>query len=118
MRHWFTTGMLAVGIASASLATTAQAADEVPTEPIEIAVHTSPGGGTDTTARMVALSTQEQLDQNVFVQNKKGGGGGGRGGGGARGGGARRGGGGGRQGGGGGARGNQFRSRSRSAGEI
>ncbi|GHB11496.1 Bug family tripartite tricarboxylate transporter substrate binding protein [Modicisalibacter luteus] len=75
MRHWFTTGILAVGITSASLASLVQAADDFPTEPIEIAVHTSPGGGTDTTARMVALSTQEQLDSNVFVQNKKGGGG-------------------------------------------
>ncbi|QFU02888.1 Tripartite tricarboxylate transporter family receptor [Halomonas sp. THAF5a] len=75
MPHWFTTGMLAVGMTSASLASIAQAADDFPTEPVEIAVHTSPGGGTDTTARMVALSTQEQLDHNVFVQNKKGGGG-------------------------------------------
>nr|WP_300314653.1 tripartite tricarboxylate transporter substrate binding protein [Halomonas sp.] len=55
-------------------ASTALAAD-FPSDPIEIAVHTSPGGGTDTTARMVALVTQEQLDSNVFVQNRKGGGG-------------------------------------------
>merc|ERR1719210_496446 len=63
--------------------------------------------------------TQDKIDMSlddIIAKNKKGGGGGGRGGGGARGGGARRGGGGGRQGGGGGARGNQFRSRSRSAG--
>merc|ERR1719189_3529395 len=63
--------------------------------------------------------TQDKIDMSlddIIAKNKKGGGGGGRGGGGGgRGGGARRGGGG-RQGGGGGARGNQFRSRSRSAG--
>ncbi|MAR73212.1 MULTISPECIES: tripartite tricarboxylate transporter substrate binding protein [unclassified Halomonas] len=78
MRHWFTIRMLAVGIATSPLAmlsASALAADDFPVDPIEIAVHTSPGGGTDTTARMVALSTQEQLDSNVFVQNKKGGGG-------------------------------------------
>ena len=65
--------------------------------------------------------TQDKIDMSlddIIAKNKKGGGGGGRGGGGGgRGGGARRGGGG-RQGGGGGARGNQFRSRSRSAGEL
>ncbi|MBY6031276.1 tripartite tricarboxylate transporter substrate binding protein [Halomonas sp. DP8Y7-1] len=66
--------MLAMGVAVSPLSA-ALAADDFPINPIEIAVHTSPGGGTDTTARMVALSTQEQFDSNVFVQNKKGGGG-------------------------------------------
>lgn len=75
MHHWISSGFLgASAIVLATIAPLGHAKD-FPLDPIEIAVHTSPGGGTDTTARMVALSTQEQLDSNVFVQNKKGGGG-------------------------------------------
>ncbi|WP_157958341.1 Bug family tripartite tricarboxylate transporter substrate binding protein [Salinicola lusitanus] len=63
-------------LATAALAFSATSgADDFPSEPIEIVVHTSPGGGTDTTARIVALATQAQLGTNVYVQNKKGGGG-------------------------------------------
>lgn len=69
-------GYVITSVTTAILSVSASAlAADFPSEPIEIAVHTSPGGGTDTTARMVALTTQEQLDSNVFVQNRKGGGG-------------------------------------------
>lgn len=76
MRHWMKSSLLMAGLATAALGcNVASAADDFPSEPIEIVVHTSPGGGTDTTARIMALVTQEQLDTNVYVQNKKGGGG-------------------------------------------
>ncbi|WP_413616112.1 tripartite tricarboxylate transporter substrate binding protein [Halomonas cupida] len=72
MKHGYIIASVTTAILSVSASTLAA---DFPSEPIEIAVHTSPGGGTDTTARMVALTTQEQLDSNVFVQNRKGGGG-------------------------------------------
>ncbi|KFF49434.1 hypothetical protein GY26_08155 [Gammaproteobacteria bacterium MFB021] len=76
MRHWMKSGLLMTSLATAALAFSATSgADDFPSEPIEIVVHTSPGGGTDTTARIVALATQAQLGTNVYVQNKKGGGG-------------------------------------------
>lgn len=76
MSRWKRSSLLAAAVAGAALSTgMATAAEDFPSEPIEISVHTSPGGGTDTTARIVALVTGEALDSNVFVQNRAGGGG-------------------------------------------
>lgn len=54
---------------------TAKAQDDYPTRPIELWVGYSPGGGTDTHARILAPFLQEELGQPVVVVNKAGAGG-------------------------------------------
>jgi len=61
-------------VAALSLMHSAAAlAEDFPSHPIEVVTHTSPGGGTDTTARLTALVMQKELGTNVVVLNKKGG---------------------------------------------
>ncbi len=50
-------------------------AQDFPSRPIEVVIHTSAGGGTDTTARMMAAGMQAALGSNVSVIQKTGGGG-------------------------------------------
>jgi putative tricarboxylic transport membrane protein len=50
-------------------------AQKFPSKPIEVVIHTSAGGGTDTTARMMAAGMQAILGSNVSVIQKTGGGG-------------------------------------------
>jgi tripartite-type tricarboxylate transporter receptor subunit TctC len=46
-----------------------------PTQPIKLVVPFSPGGGTDTFARVVSGGMQSSLEQNIIVENKPGAGG-------------------------------------------
>jgi len=62
--------MLAVAIASAATAVTAQG---YPTRTIEIVVAYGPGGSTDLVARALAQKFQERLGQSAVVLNKAGG---------------------------------------------
>ena len=51
------------------------AAQNFPAKPITIVVGFEPGGGTDTTARIVAKTLGEQIGQQVVVENRAGAGG-------------------------------------------
>lgn len=56
---------------SIGLCATALAAD-YPTRPVTIVVSTSPGGGADTTMRLLAPRLAQRLGQSVIVENKPG----------------------------------------------
>lgn len=71
-------GSLALAIAVALLGGSAAAQDKTaekyPCDPVEIISHASPGGGTDTTARMMMIRTRRHLDTELIVVYKRGGG--------------------------------------------
>ncbi len=48
-------------------------ADEFPSKPIEVVIHSSYGGGTDTTARMMMIRSRSNLETDMFVVSKRGG---------------------------------------------
>ena len=50
-----------------------QAADEFPSKPIEVVIHSKYGGGTDTTARMMMIRTRRVLGVDMSVASKRGG---------------------------------------------
>jgi tripartite-type tricarboxylate transporter receptor subunit TctC len=62
---------LAAGMAFAAVA----AAQNFPNKPVTIVVGFEPGGGTDTTARIVGKTLAEQIGQQVIVENRSGAGG-------------------------------------------
>jgi tripartite-type tricarboxylate transporter receptor subunit TctC len=64
----------AVGIASGVVARRARA-QNFPSKPIRLVVPYSPGGGADTTARLIAPKLQEALGETVVVENRPGAGG-------------------------------------------
>jgi len=68
MNRWLA---LAAGMAFAAAA----AAQNFPSKPITIVVGFEPGGGTDTTARIVGKALGEQIGQQVIVENRAGAGG-------------------------------------------
>jgi tripartite-type tricarboxylate transporter receptor subunit TctC len=53
-------------------AAVASAQDSYPTKPIRLIVPSSPGGGTDTTARAIAPRLTERLGQQIVVENRPG----------------------------------------------
>ncbi|MBX2855767.1 MAG: tripartite tricarboxylate transporter substrate binding protein [Rhodobacteraceae bacterium] len=48
-------------------------ADEFPEKPIEVVIHSSYGGGTDTTARMMMIRSRRNLETDMYVVSKRGG---------------------------------------------
>ncbi len=48
-------------------------ADDFPSKPIEVVIHSSYGGGTDTTARMMMIRSRRNLETDMFVVSKRGG---------------------------------------------
>ena len=62
----------AVSVLSVVGATVTQAQEAWPTKPIRLVVPFTPGGVTDTTARVIADSLGKRLGQNIIVDNKPG----------------------------------------------
>lgn len=64
-----------LGFALAFVATpfVAVAQDEFPSKPIEVVIHSSYGGGTDTTARMMMIRSRRALETDMYVVSKRGG---------------------------------------------
>ena len=71
------TFMKTAAIAASTFVLTAglAAAEEFPSQPVEVVTHASAGGGTDTTARTMLIRARRELGVDAFVQIKKGGGG-------------------------------------------
>jgi tripartite-type tricarboxylate transporter receptor subunit TctC len=63
------------GLAALSLAAAAAAQSTFPSKPVTIVVGFEPGGGTDTTARILQKPLGDQLGQQVIVENRAGAGG-------------------------------------------
>jgi tripartite-type tricarboxylate transporter receptor subunit TctC len=62
-------------VLAASMACTLAGAQPYPSKPIRMIVPYSPGGGADTTARLIAKRVSETLGQQIVVENRTGGGG-------------------------------------------
>ena len=59
--------------AAVAIAPMAAVAEEFPSKPIEVVIHSKYGGGTDTTARMMMIRSRRNLDTDMFVVSKRGG---------------------------------------------
>jgi tripartite-type tricarboxylate transporter receptor subunit TctC len=62
-------GAAAVGLAAPAVA------QQFPSKPVRVVVPYTPGGGADTTARLIAPKLQDALGQTVVIDNKPGAGG-------------------------------------------
>lgn len=67
------TRILAISAAMMVAPFAASAQDDFPSKPIEVVIHSSYGGGTDTTARMMMIRTRRNLETDMFVNSKRGG---------------------------------------------
>lgn len=63
----------AAAVAFSATASFAEPAEDFPSKPIEVVIHTSPGGGTDTTARTMLIGMRNALSSNIVVTPKVGG---------------------------------------------
>ncbi len=66
---------MVLGLSLTSLIATPAIAGEFPTKPVAMIVAYSPGGGTDTAARVIANYIKPHLGQRLIIQNKPGAGG-------------------------------------------
>ncbi len=64
---------LALAVAFSAAPFTASAQEEFPNKPIEVVIHSSYGGGTDTTARMMMIRSRRNLETDMYVVSKRGG---------------------------------------------
>lgn len=74
-RYTLVLSAVAMGVALSLTTSSAIAADDFPSQPIEVVTHASAGGGTDTTARMALIRARRELGVDAFVTTKTGGGG-------------------------------------------
>ncbi len=65
----------AAAVALLAAAGMAEPAEDFPSKPIEVVIHTSPGGGTDMTARTMLIGMRSALSPNIVIAPKIGGGG-------------------------------------------
>jgi tripartite-type tricarboxylate transporter receptor subunit TctC len=73
MTRWFATRLPAIALVATLAALSAASAQTYPNGQVRLIVPTSPGGVTDTMARIVAQRLTESLNQNVIVDNRAGG---------------------------------------------
>lgn len=66
-------GLAAAVVATATASYDAKAQDDFPSRTIELISHASPGGGTDTTARMWMAAAEEVLGEDIVIVYKQGG---------------------------------------------
>lgn len=67
-------GLQAIAVGAAALGFAGYAvAEDFPTKPIEIVIHSKYGGGTDTTARMMMIRSRRNLGGDMVVVSKRGG---------------------------------------------
>ena len=67
------TRRLALAAAFVAAPFAVQAQDDFPSKPIEVVIHSSYGGGTDTTARMMMIRSRRNLETDMYVVSKRGG---------------------------------------------
>jgi tripartite-type tricarboxylate transporter receptor subunit TctC len=70
MRHDFLSVAAAIVVMAAPLAVGAQ--ESYPTRPVRLVVASAPGGGTDTTARIISPKVSELLGKPIVVENRPG----------------------------------------------
>jgi len=75
MKNNRTTRRAVLFVGMAIIAAPAVRAQNFPSKPIKIVVPYSPGGGADTTARLIAPKLQEALGETVVIDNRPGAGG-------------------------------------------
>lgn len=67
--------MVACAVAGMTFTAASQAEEAWPTRPLKLVVGFAPGGGADTTARIIAKALSEKLGQSIVIENRPGGGG-------------------------------------------
>ncbi len=66
--------LLLAGLIGVGLVSTAQAQSDYPNRPVKVVVPSTPGGGSDTFARLVAQHLSEKFGQQFYIDNRPGGG--------------------------------------------